>query len=256
MDICRTALGAKRLTVLALAGAVWGGTACASMIPLSLTGWNADVIAENNAANPLAATDNQVNGYVWYESGAPGSSQGLPVSETFVSAYNLNTTFQFQPYTAENAVINGATLTLAAPSTFNSLAFLTSSYLGGTFSVTLNFSDSSTDTLTGSDVDWTGSSGNVAISHVGLATDNGAWGSYYSGSLYMYEHDFTLSPADEAKTLDSITFTRTGGSGSEELFAVSGVATGASTPEPATFVLLGLGFAGLACGGLKRFSRG
>jgi len=57
----------------------------------------------------------------------------------------------------------------------------------------------------------------------------------------MFEHDFTLSPADQAMTLDSITFAMTSG-GSAELFAVSGLT---STPEPAGLALFGLAFTGL-----------
>jgi len=134
MGISRTTFAARGFALPLLLGAAFGCTARAANIPIALIGWNADVIAENTAANPQARSNANVNGYVWYETGAPGSSQGLPVSGSFVSAFNSNTTFQFQPYTSQNVVINSGTLTLAAPSTFDALEFLTSAYQGSTFS--------------------------------------------------------------------------------------------------------------------------
>jgi hypothetical protein len=226
----------------------------AASIPIGLTGWNQDVIAEASAANPIAGTTTDVATWVWYEVGAPGSSQGLPVSGSFTSTYNPSTTFQFQPYTDTNNVVNNSgTVTLTSPAKFDSLAFLTSAQGAGgeSFSATLHFSDASTTVLTGSDPDWTFSGGNEALTNEGLVNRGGSWSGFYSGNLHMFEHDYTLSPADQAKTLLSIDFNLTGGQ-FEDLFAVSGQAI---VPEPGSLVAL-IGLCGMGLIGLVLRRRG
>jgi hypothetical protein len=144
----------------------------ADLVPIALTGWNQDLIAENNAASPQAGTTTpEAFNWVWYEQGAPGTTQGLPTSGSFVSAYNPSVTFQFQPYISDNTLYYAGgghgTLTLATPEATGSLAFLVSNQGGGSFTATLDFSDGSTYTLsTASDPDWTtpGAS-NVALAN-------------------------------------------------------------------------------------------
>ncbi|MGD0730611.1 MAG: PEP-CTERM sorting domain-containing protein [Terracidiphilus sp.] len=223
-----------------------------SIIPIDLAGFNQELIAASSAASPRAGTTIAEGGnWVWYENGAPGTTQGLPTSGSFVSAYNSSVTFQFQPYTADNALYypggGNGTLTLTAPQATEFLAFLVSNQGGGSFSATLDFSGGTTYTLpTATDPDWTsGGASNVALAYAGVVQDDSSWVGNYSGTLNLYEHDYTLPTEDDSKTLDSIQFATSGG---EAVFAVSGDFEDAPpVPEPSTLVLLltGLVMAGV-----------
>jgi hypothetical protein len=217
----------------------------ASILPIALTGWNQDAIAEKTAASPSAGTTTDAGAnWVYYEHGAPNTAQGLPVSGSFTSASNANTTFQFQSYTANNIAyrFNG-TLTLTAPARFSALSFLSSSQGGGSFSATLDFSDGSTYTVGGSDNDWTGgplAGETVALGNVGVIQRGSSWSGVYASTLNLFEHDYTLPTVDASKTLNAIQITS---SGNEQIFAVSGAT---AIPEPASALLLGAAAAGLA----------
>jgi hypothetical protein len=238
------------LSLAVLVGPTFLGTARADLTPIGLTGWNQDLIAESSAASPQAgASTAEAFNWVWYEQGAPNTTQGLPASGSFVSQYNPNVTFQFQPYTGYNTLYypggGVGALTLTTPQAFSSLAFLVSNQGGGSFTATLNFSDSSTYTLAvASDPDWTTSgASNVALANTGVVQDDSTWPANYNGTLSLFEHDFTLPTSDASKTLDSIEFTT---AGNEVIFGVSGPdAFATATPEPASLGLLGLGLTSL-----------
>jgi fibronectin-binding autotransporter adhesin len=218
----------------------------AANTPVSLTGWNQDLIAENT--NGLTSTSSPFdvqNNYVFYENGVIAGGAGLPVSGSFTSASNSSTTFQFQPYTANNALFfnsqntaNGAvlnttgTLTLAATSAFTSLAFLGAAANGtSTFNYVLNFSNGQSLPETMTIGDWFNGTP-YAIEGFGREErlnplsggDNTTSG---SPNPRMYEIDLTIPAADQTYGLSSISFTQTAGN-TAAIFAVSG-AVSAST---------------------------
>jgi lysophospholipase L1-like esterase len=201
---------------------------------LSLTGWNQDIIVGKTEAAPGYSVS--VGGtWDFYEYGLAGGTQGLAAdsvgtNRTFTSSKNPSVRFQFAPYTTNNAVYldgpSSATLTLVNPAKFQSLQFLEMARTM-TWYARLNFSDgSSATTTTWSDPDWVANPGPAdrCLTSYGL---KGTAGGFYAGYLWMAERGYTLQVADQAKTLNSVTFFTTGLSGQQlAVFAVSGYVLG------------------------------
>src|SRR3974390_1163159 len=107
----RTSLPAFMTLLAALSGF---RPAPAGSMPISVTGFNQDVVVAAGAINdPTTHYANAVTAsmdtgtaktfYTWYEAGLPGGTGGgLPASGTFVSAADPTTTFQLAPYTGMN----------------------------------------------------------------------------------------------------------------------------------------------------------
>lgn len=122
----------KKLSFL-VAGAVMAAvSALAADTPLTLSGWNRDVIVEANAGSPYttAAQPFDVpNNYAFYEAGLPGGTRGLPASRTFTSLVD-GTVFGFQPYNQNNVLQLSASttssgiLTLGTPGYYSSISIL------------------------------------------------------------------------------------------------------------------------------------
>jgi len=236
------------ITGLVLAGTLTdlSMTRAADMTPVSLTGFNGDVVIESTAAGP-PYTDYAVRvnpGEVWgfYQSGLPGKSYGLPVAGDFVSAVGDGTTFQFQSYTANNAlVLNSSTaatgtLTLTTAETYGRIAVLAHSASGGgTASVTLNFADGTSWTTSYDAPDWFNGANFALQGTERISLNDGSTGGAPTNPrFYQTTIDLASQLGVSNRPLASITFDKVASAGATGIYAVSGEV---SPPTPATILV-------------------
>lgn len=233
--------------------------------PIVMTGWNADVIYENDEDPTVTNTvDGTLGGFTFTEDGlvvAGIETIGLPAGGVITSEY-LNpitesyTEFQIESYTANNAAVlthggPAVTLELATAASFSTLQFLNATSGGQrSITLTLNFADATSITTTLQIYRWLESVQNqpIAVSDMNRVLDTDIQGTTPNvvdtgnGAIWnMNETTLdltTLYPElnlDE-KLLSSITFQdpHAGTEGQTVIFAVSGV----QVPEPSTFVVL------------------
>lgn len=212
------------------------GQAATNMTPVSVTGFNRDVVVENTASGvpytSYAQEFNQGEGTCFYQSGLPGQSYGLPVSGQFTNASD-GTVFQFQPYTANNILVlytnsSAGTLTLSAPTTYSRISLVANSGNGtstGLGTLILTFSDGSTFTTNYNASDWFNNLGNVALQGVDrISISSGSADGGSSGNPRFYQTTiplYTLGASN--KPLASLTFGMPAATKSTGIYAVSGL---------------------------------
>ena len=237
--------------------------------PLVVTGFNQDIVVENSA--PGAGQNNQVfvnatmdngtlvTGGTFYQQGTTGTTGGLPAAGTPVtSLFNPASTFVFQPYqgnnalllAGQNAVSRTGTLTLAIPTRLSNLAlFGATGNAGGATNqndtVIVSFADLApavTFTVNSLAQDWF--NGNQAALQVAGRFNNVVTGGIDNTGTTnprIYEDDIDLS-AFSTHPVSSITITFNATSANQNnggynaIVAVSGTVV----PEPATLGLLSI----------------
>src|ERR1051325_9337891 len=124
----------------------------ANMTPISVTGFNRDVVIENTASGPpysgAALNFNQGENNAFYQTNLPGKTHGLPLTGAFTNSFD-GTIFQLQPYTANNVLdlspdtgLSSGTLFLTNPKIYDLIAMVANSGNGdsiGNASLTLHF---------------------------------------------------------------------------------------------------------------------
>jgi hypothetical protein len=222
------------VTALILSSSVWA-MAQTSFVPLSLTGFNADVIA-NGIGNSLATTTNDVDGvsYVFVSSGWQFSATstpfagGLPASGLITSPLTMGLTYQLANYSANNvlriASSTAASLTAVSPLAAQNLYVLSMSGSGTcTMTAQVNFTDGTNQQFTSLAVnDWFGATP-YEIGQIGRLLRNSFTTvpeSSTSGPR-LYRHVLAISAANQTKLISNIQFTRTAGAGILNVYAVS-----------------------------------
>ena len=189
---------------------------------MAVSGYTADVVA-NGTNLPVSSTisaDFDAAGYSLMERGYSNNAggvatQGLPSNGIINSTLTAGLPFQLASYSASNSLrllgSASGTLTLAQPRAINTLYVLAATGSGSSnMSVTLRYTDNTTELFGGNFVpDWFGG-GNYAILGLGRTTPSG--GIENNGSdPRLYQFAFTLSTAGRAKQLASVDFTNAGG---------------------------------------------
>jgi hypothetical protein len=216
--------------------------------PISLTGYNSDLVVESNAVGPpynsYAVELNPGEGNAFYQKGLPGYSYGLPSSGFFFSAVD-GSLFQFQPYTTNNALVlssntgnSSGTLTLATPQTYQSIAIIANSAVGdsvGNANVTLLFSDGTSFATTYNAPDWFNNTVNVAlqgVERITLATGTSG-GAPNDPRFYQTTLNLAALLGPTNKPLAGLTFGKAQVGSSTAIYAVSGIV---APPSPPYFV--------------------
>ena len=224
--------------------------AATNMTPVVVTGFNRDVVIENSASGPpytgTALELNPGEGTCFYQNGLPGKTRGLPASGAFVNT-NDNTSFQFQDYTANNALVMSSdtgisvgTLYLGTPAIYDQIAFLANSGNGtaaGTGTLTFHFNDGTAFVTNYFAPDWFNNN-NTANYTVALRntdrisiTTGAVSGGGNQNNPRFYETSISLSNVlgNANKPISSITFNQAVGSlanglsGGTSIYAVSGI---------------------------------
>lgn len=189
-------------------------------VPLSLTGFNNDIVANGN--NFLTSTTTSVDansdgcrfievGYTQF--GTP--TRFLPTGGAFTSQTTPGLPFQFASYTANNSLTlftagDTGVLTLTTPMAMNQFYLLATSG-GGVTNIdgVIRFSDGSTENMPNLNInDWFNAP-NYALQGVGRMYNNAlGFQAPTDVNPRIYQFAIAISPANQSKTVTSITFTR------------------------------------------------
>jgi hypothetical protein len=213
-----------------------------SFLPLTVNGYNADVIA-NGLGALNTTTTNDVDGvnYCYLSVGtqtsgtATPTTYGLPTNG-LIDVPNSSLFFQLASYSAnnslrinQNGVAGQATVTFTELSSFEKIHLAVTSGSGASdVSFTVNFSDATTQVISSATIpDWFNSTAlPVAISGIGRGNTTNNVLENPAGNPRIYQLDLNIDPANQSKIVTGITIQKITG-GVFNLFA----ATGKLVPE-------------------------
>jgi hypothetical protein len=226
----------RTLALLALSVGTFSA-AQAALVPVAVTGYNADVVA-NGAGTVASSTTDDVDGgavgnrfnfmaptFVNPSGVAPTTS--LPANGLFTSATTPGLTYQFAPYTANNSLrINGAgsgVLTFSNPySAYDVYLLATSGNGASTFTATVNFADGTSQIFTNiSAADWFSGTANIALRGFGrVGRDNNTIQNSTTDPR-LYEFRLTMLTSNIGKVIQSVSISKSGTTGALNVMGVS-----------------------------------
>jgi hypothetical protein len=203
--------------------------------PVTLSGFNAAILASNNATAgaPGATAFDLPNNYCFYQQGLSGGNKGLPLNGVFSSQSDPITVFQLGPFGATNALMLGntypqsGTLTLNPPMALNTLAILAVSANGGgqgTFFLTFTNGVRS-PVFAFNCQDWYNTVTNVAIQGFGRLKLGTSFNFEDPGGSNpnLYQTAMNLAPLGLSLPISSITFSNPASAGATTTTAILGV---------------------------------
>ncbi|WP_442483399.1 PEP-CTERM sorting domain-containing protein [Aeoliella sp. SH292] len=259
----------------AIASLLTTSTTRAALMPLEVSGFNADLVVEATAISPFAPYADALdifNEYAFFETGLTGSTKGIPAGGAF-TADITSVPFDIADFASDNALLLTPTstsgeLTLVAPAFIDTLHVLAVSTNGGGLGAMVVFYHDGTYKLTDYGAfDWFGNfigtsgGGNAyrparqGLGRINL-TSNGLENTGAAESnpdLYQTSIDLDLT-----KAVIAIGFGRGGPTNvntATAIFGVSGDVLGflpTPVPEPSTVALVGFAFAGLLVHRLRK----
>ena len=239
----------KNCCVLAAMFLCYGSSFGQSFTPVTVTGFNHDVIAESGTSSLTTTTipldgvtvSNKVMYSVAFRTANGFGGGGIADNGLVTDAAG---SYQLAPYTGNNALLLQRTqagdLTLTTPAKFSALRVLCFSTEGvSAVNVTLTFTDATTTAaLTNYSLgDWFNNTTNLVLSGFGRCTraTPASGADAYPTNPRMYYINVPLTCANKDKLLQKITFTNVTTAGTNApypnavFFAVSGIASSVTT---------------------------
>lgn len=205
--------------------------------PVAVTGFTQDVIVNGMgtaSSSTTSAVDDASFAYVSKDfqiiANTVTPAFGLPITGQFMTtvASTPGLTYQLAPYSGSNslklsAVNDTGTLTFATPTAAFNLYFIATGGSGAAVaSATVTFSDGTTQAFSNLSVaDWYGGT-NAAIQGIGrinLTNNNLEDGGGTNPRIYQIP--LAISAANQSKTIQSVSFTKTSGTGFINIFGIS-----------------------------------
>lgn len=234
----------KRICSILLLFLFHGNVFSQTFTPLTVTGFNHDVIAETGTSSLTTTTipldgvtvSNKVMYSVAFRTANGFSGGGIADNGTVTDAAG---SYQLAPYTGNNALLLQRTqtgnLTLATPAKYSFVRVLCFSTEGSSLvNVTLTFTDNSTTNVLTNYVlgDWFNGTTNLVLSGFGRCTraTPASGADAFPANPRLYYIDVPISCANKNKLLQKINFTNVTTAGTNApypnavFFAVSGIA--------------------------------
>ena len=214
--------------------------------PVSLTGFNQDVIANGTGAS-TASTSQPLDDHNFvffaqgYNNGSTTGANGLPATGTFNSVQSSARPYQLASYTGNNSLVltttpttygsvNSGTLSFGAPyrSPYATLYVLATTGNGtGTLNYTVNYADASTSTGALSFPDWFLASATSSTIRAIGGLDRVSWanpGAFETGTNFnLFEAPISIPGASQSKVVNSVNFTwSASGTARVNVFGITG----------------------------------
>ena len=220
------ALGALGLATAPLARAAY--------IPMTVTGYNADVVANGAGSSVNSSTIGiDASNYVFMaQDYNPTGTSFLPNSGLINSAATAGVTFQLAPYTGNNSLRIPATgtgtgpgtgaVTFATPQSAGEVFLLLTSGSGAaTADITVNFTDGTSQVFSGQTIsDWYGG-GSYAVLGLGRVQRGVENRENNASDPRLYQLRLTIATANFSKLVQGVSFNKTSASGVLNLMGVT-----------------------------------